>query len=310
MSKTILVTGSSGLVGTAIQKLSLAYSNYNFIFSRSKDCDLTNYEQTNAYFNKERPDIVIHLAACVGGLYKNMNNKVVMLEQNMLINYNVLKCCHNIGVEQCICVLSTCIFPDQTSYPIDETMLHNGPPHGSNDAYAYAKRMMEVHCRAYNEQYGTNFSCVIPCNVYGPNDNFSLDDGHVIPSLIHKCHLARQQGTPFEVRGTGTPLRQFIYSEDLAGLILESVGKLKRENVIFSPEEEFSIKDVATLIAQEYNYVDNMVFNSTYSDGQYKKTASCAKMRSLFPDFKFTPIHIGIQRAVEFFIFENANCRK
>lgn len=309
MTKTVLVTGSSGLVGSAIRKLSPTY-NYNFIFSVSKDCDLTSYEQTNAYFNKERPDIVIHLAACVGGLYKNMNNKVQMLEQNLLINFNVLKCCHNIGVEQCICVLSTCIFPDQTSYPIDESMLHNGPPHSSNDAYAYAKRMMEQHCRAYNEQYGTNYSCVIPCNIYGPNDNFSLDDGHVIPSLIHKCHLAKQKGLPFEVRGTGTPLRQFIYSEDLAKLILESVGKLKRENVIFSPEDEISIKDVATMIAQEYNYVDNMVFNSTYSDGQYKKTASCAKMRSLFPDFKFTPIHIGIQRAVEFFIFENAHCRK
>ena len=309
MTKTVLVTGSSGLVGSAIRKLSPTY-NYNFIFSVSKDCDLTSYEQTNAYFNKERPDIVIHLAACVGGLYKNMNNKVQMLEQNLLINFNVLKCCHNIGVEHCICVLSTCIFPDQTSYPIDETMLHNGPPHCSNDAYAYAKRMMEQHCRAYNEQYGTNYSCVIPCNIYGPNDNFSLDDGHVIPSLIHKCHLAKQQGVPFEVRGTGAPLRQFIYSEDLANLILESIGVLKRENVIIASEDEYSIKDVATLIAQEYNYLDNMVFNSTYSDGQYKKTASCAKMRSLFPDFKFTPIHIGIQRAVEFFIFENAHCRK
>jgi GDP-L-fucose synthase len=311
MIKTILVTGASGLVGNAIQKISPLY-DYKFVFSGSKDCDLTNYEETNAYFKKERPDIVIHLAACVGGLYKNITSKVQMLEHNLLINFNVLKCCHNIGVDECICLLSTCIFPDKTTYPIDETMLHNGPPHCSNSAYAYAKRMIEIHCKAYNEQYGTNYSCIIPCNIYGPNDNFSLEDGHVIPSLIHKCYLAKQQCAPFEVRGTGAPLRQFIFSQDLAILILGSIGRLKREMLIVSPSEEYSIKDVATVIAQEYGYEDNIVFNSIYSDGQYKKTANNTKLLAMFPEFKFTPIEEGIRESVDYFNYNynDPNCRK
>jgi len=188
-NKKILITGSSGLVGNAFRKIAQDYE-YEFIFSTSSDCDLTNYEKTYEYFNLVKPNYVIHLAACVGGLYKNMNFKVDMLEKNLLINFNVLKCCHQVNVDKCICILSTCIFPDNTTYPIDETMLHNGPPHTSNDAYAYAKRMMEIHCRAYNEQYNTNFSCIIPTNIYGPHDNFSLEDGHVIPALIHRCYLA------------------------------------------------------------------------------------------------------------------------
>jgi GDP-L-fucose synthase len=308
--KTVLVTGSFGLVGSAIQRLAHFY-NYKFVFSGSQDCDLTNYKETNDYFNKEKPNIVIHLAACVGGLYKNMNNKVEMLENNLLINFNVIKCCHNIGVERCICVLSTCIFPDKTSYPIDETMLHNGPPHNSNDAYAYAKRMMEVHCRAYNENSKTNYSCIIPTNIYGANDNYSLTDGHVIPSLIHRCHLAKLNGEPFEVRGTGLPIRQFVYSDDLAQLILECINRLTRENIIIAPREEHSIGYVATLIAREYDYEDQIVLNTSFSDGQYKKTANNAKLRNLFPNFRFTEIEDGIRESVIFFKnnYDNPNCR-
>ena len=298
--KKVLVTGSFGLVGSAIQKLAHFY-NYNFVFSGSQECDLTNYKETNDYFNKEMPNIVIHLAACVGGLYKNMNNKVEMLENNLLINFNVIKCCNNIGVERCICILSTCIFPDKTTYPIDETMLHNGPPHNSNDAYAYAKRMMEVHCRAYNEHGNTNYSCIIPTNIYGANDNYSLTDGHVIPSLIHRCHLAKLSGEPFEVRGTGLPIRQFVYSDDLAQLILESINRLTRENMIISPREEHSIGYVATLIAREYDYEDQLVLNTSFSDGQYKKTTNTTKLRKMFPNFRFTEIEDGIRESVLFF---------
>ena len=171
--KTILVTGGSGLVGKAIKSISENYS-YNFIFLSSKDCDLSDYEKTKLLFEKKKPNYVIHLAAYVGGLFKNMNFKVDMLEKNLLINYNVLKCCHDYKVEKVISCLSTCIFPDKTYYPIDETMLHDGPPHNSNDAYAYTKRMLEIHSKAYQEQYGDNFICVIPTNIYGPHDNYSF----------------------------------------------------------------------------------------------------------------------------------------
>jgi GDP-L-fucose synthase len=307
--KTILITGSSGLVGHAFQKIAPDY-NYNFIFSTSSDADLTNYAETKYLFDIIKPHYVIHLAAHVGGLYKNMNFKVEMLEKNLQINMNVLKCAHESKVEKCVCILSTCIFPDKTVYPIDETMLHNGPPHFSNDAYAYAKRIMEVHCRAYNEQYNTNFSCIIPTNIYGPHDNYSLDNGHVIPSLIHKCYLAKEQQIPFEVRGSGAPLRQFIFSEDLAKIIMDCLEILNRENLIVSSTEEYSIKDVAFCIAREFQYEQHIVFNQQFADGQFKKTSSNEKLKHLLPELTFTDIRTGINKSIEFFKENFDLCRK
>lgn len=304
--KIVLITGSSGLVGNAFKKIK---TDYEFVYSSSSDCDLTNYHDTLLHFQKIKPCYVIHLAGQVGGLYKNMNFKVDMLEKNLLMNFNVVKICYELKVEKCICILSTCIFPDKTNYPIDESMLHNGPPHFSNDAYAYAKRMMEIHCRAYNEQYKTNFSCIIPTNVYGPHDNFSLEDGHVLPALIHKCYLAKKNNVPFEVRGSGKPLRQFIYSEDLAKLIIDSLPHLSCESLIIAPEEEYSIREIAQLIASEFDY-DNIVYDTTFADGQFKKTADNTKMKSMHPDFVFCKIHDGIKKAVDFFKENYETCRK
>ena len=152
MSKKLLITGGSGLVGRAINAIKDKYIKHDieFIFSSSSECDLTNYQQTDNYFNKIRPDYVIHLAANVGGLFKNMNNKVKMLEKNVLINYNVLNCCHKYNVSKVISCLSTCIFPDKIEYPIKEDDLHKGPPHSSNDAYSYAKRLLDIHSKAYS----------------------------------------------------------------------------------------------------------------------------------------------------------------
>ena len=127
--KTIVVTGGTGLVGSAIRSIADKYPNYEFTFLSSKSFDLTSLEDTQAMFRTHKPHIVIHLAACVGGLYKNMNNKVEMLEKNLLINFNVVSCAHEFKVEKLVACLSTCIFPDKVTYPIDESMLHDGPPH-------------------------------------------------------------------------------------------------------------------------------------------------------------------------------------
>lgn len=123
-------------------------------------------------------------------------------------------------MKKLVSCLSTCIFPDKTSYPIDETMVHAGPPHTSNEGYAYAKRMIDVMNRAYGEEYGCKFTSIIPTNVYGLHDNFSIEDGHVIPGLMHKCLKAKRAGTPFTIWGSGTPLRQFIWAGDLANLTI------------------------------------------------------------------------------------------
>ena len=169
----ILITGGTGLVGTAISNIKDNY-NYEFIFMSSKDCDLINYNITYKYIKDRKPDVIIHLAAFVGGLYRNMNDKSHMLENNLLMNYNIINICHKLNIKKVISCLSTCIFPDKIEYPIDETMLHMGPPHDSNDVYAYSKRMLEIHSRMYNEHYKDNFVSIIPTNIYGENDFFSL----------------------------------------------------------------------------------------------------------------------------------------
>ena len=307
----ILVTGGTGLIGSAIKKICNNYK-YEFIFLSSKDCNLEDFNETNKLFNKIKPDYVIHLAAYVGGLFKNLKYKVDMLEKNVMINHNVLKCSHIYNVKKVVSCLSTCIFPDKTTYPINENMLHDGPPHKSNDAYAYAKRLLEIQSKSYQEQYNKNFICVIPTNIYGSNDNFSLEDGHCIPSLIHRCYIAKRENKPFKVLGTGKPLRQFIYSEDLAELIIWVLEKYdNKDSIILSVSEndEVSINDVVKEISKCFNYT-NIKYDTSFSDGQYKKTADNNKLIKLYGNYNFTKIDKGIRNTVEWFIKNYDNCRK
>ena len=300
----ILITGGTGLVGHAFKKVSKQKpfkSKHDFIFISSKDCDLTNLSATDSTIKNHATDCVIHLAACVGGLYKNMNQKVDMFEKNVDINTNILKACYKNKISKFIGMLSTCIFPDETTYPINEDMLHNGPPHSSNDAYAYAKRMLDIHCRAYNEQHETNYSCIIPTNIYGDNDNYNIQDAHVLPALIHKCYVAKLNSSPFVVYGTGKPLRQFIYADDLATCILNLIPSLNRENIIISPTQEHTIGQVATCVARAFNYEHALVYDDSYSDGQFKKTADNSKLLDRLGDVNFTDIEQGISNTVKHF---------
>lgn len=315
----ILVTGGSGLVGSAIKAIAVEYTEYCFDFLSSKDCDLTDYNSTKNYFENYKPDYVIHLAAYVGGLFKNMNHKVDMFEKNITINTNVLRVCHEVGVQKVVSCLSTCIFPDKTTYPINEEMLHNGPPHNSNDAYAYAKRMLEVQSKAYQEQYGRNYVCVVPTNIYGEHDNYNLEDSHVIPGLIHRCYLSKKNDQKFVVRGSGKPLRQFIYSKDLAKLmmfILEEYNQ--KDSIILSGDEkdEVSINFIARQIAQNFDYEHCLVYDSSFSDGQFKKTADNTKLRNLlrqsekYNSFQFEDISDGLRKSVDWFIKNYELARK
>jgi GDP-L-fucose synthase len=320
IKKTILVTGGSGLVGSAFKSVSiddnLKYNlKYNFIFLSSSECDLTDYIQTINYFTEVKPNFIIHLAANVGGLFKNMAQPVDMLEKNVLINLNVLKAAHEVSVEKLIACLSTCIFPDKLFFdnPLIETDLHLGPPHDSNSAYAYAKRLLETQCVAYQKQYGDNFICIIPTNIYGPEDNFNLEDAHVIPALIHKCYLAKEKNEYFTISGSGNPLRQFIYSRDLAlaiMLVLENYKKMS--SIIIAPDEtsEVSISYVAQLIAKEFDYEHMLNFDTSKSDGQYKKTVSNDKFRKFTNFFNFTEIDEGLKRTIKWFLLNYPNIRK
>jgi len=312
--KVMLVTGGSGLVGRAVQAMSAidTQAGERWIFVGSKDGDLRSMDATKAMFAKHRPTHVLHLAAFVGGLFRNLKYKVDFYRDNVQMNDNVMECCREYNCKLVSC-LSTCIFPDKTSYPIDETMIHNGPPHKSNEGYAYAKRMLDVMNRCYLDQHGCKFTSVVPTNIYGPHDNFNIQDGHVIPGLIHKCYIAKNTGGDFHIWGSGTPLRQFIYSDDLARLMIWTLRDYAEvEPIILSVGEadEVSIKDVALMIVDAMGFTGNVVFDTDKPDGQYKKTACNDKLMKLKPDFQFTPMKEGIQKAVDWFVANYDTARK
>jgi len=312
----VMVTGGSGLVGMGIRmyiEKSGAKENEKWVYLSSKDGDLRDRKQTEAIFEKFKPTHVIHLAAKVGGLFANMAQKVEFFRENILINDNIMECSRIFKVKKLVSMLSTCIFPDKTSYPIDETMLHNGAPHSSNEGYAYAKRLIDTMNRAYAEQYNCNFTSIIPTNVFGPHDNFSIQNGHVIPGLIHKCHLAKQNKTPFNIWGSGTPLRQFIYSLDLAELTVWVMREYHLpEPITLSVDEEaeVSIKDVALSVAKAMKFEGEIIFDKDKADGQFKKTACNKKLRKYRPDYKFVSIEEGLQKSVDWFVENYETARK
>lgn len=309
--KNIMVTGGNGLLGYALKE-AIALEpkiGYQFTFVDIDDADLCKIDQTRDLFSRIKPTGVIHLAAEVGGLYKNMANGVEMFEHNLLMNMHVMQCCKEFGVEKLISCLSTCAFPEptlsnQVSLPIDETMIHMGPPHPSNEAYAYAKRMVDVQSRYYRKQYGCNFITLAPTNIFGPNDNYVYNQSHVIPSLIRKCHDAMVSGQDFVVWGSGKPLRQFIYSLDLAKLFIWAYFNYDEESpLILAPDAnaELSIGEVAQHIAGAFNLNRSLVFDLSYSDGQFKRTVSNRKLAALNPSFEFTPISKAIESSVSWF---------
>jgi GDP-L-fucose synthase len=205
----------------------------------------------------------------------------------------------------CDCLLS--------SLPRSSTLRSNGPPHHSNEAYAYAKRMIDVQNRAYSRQYGSLFTSVVPTNVYGAHDNYHIEDSHVIPGLVHKVYLAKRDNTPLTVWGSGSPLRQFIYSRDLAALFLWTMRSYDdAAPIILSVDEEaeISIRELVALIVKAMDFKGEVVFDTTKADGQYKKTASNKKLRTLHPTFKFTPIEEGIKESVDWFVANYETLRK
>lgn len=313
--KIIIVTGGSGLVGRGIRSVVEADPNPDetWVFLSSKDGDLLDRKSTRAIFDKHRPTHVVHLAAKVGGLFHNMRANLDFFRDNMAMNDNVLSVSHQFGVRKVVSCLSTCIFPDKTTYPIDETMVHSGPPHDSNFGYSYAKRMIDVMNRGYREQHGATFTSVVPCNVFGPHDNFNIQDGHVIPGLVHKAYLAQRDGTPFEIWGTGKPLRQFIYSLDLARLFVWALREYEEADpLILSVDEadEVSIEAVSRMVLEASDFKGEVKFLTDKADGQFKKTASNGKLRRYLPDFEFTPTEVAVRETVQWFRDNYESARK
>jgi len=294
MENKILVTGGNGLVGSE-------FIGDHYFKPSSKSYDLRKTEDANRLMLKQF-DGIIHCAAKVGGIGGNMNFKGEFFYDNIMMNTNVIEGARMSGVKNLVAFLSTCVFPDNVEYPLTESKIHLGPPHFSNDAYAYAKRMADIQIRSYKEQYGLNYKSVIPTNIYGPNDNYDVVNGHVIPSLIHKCYLARENNTDFEIWGTGKPLREFIFSRDVSKLtewVLENYNE--SEPIILSTSEEISIKDVVGIIVEVMNFRGNVTWNTDKPNGQFRKPSNNLKIKSYLPDFKFTPLYEGLKETIEYF---------
>lgn len=291
--KTI-VTGGEGLIGSEFN---------NTIKISRKDYDLTDNNSVVKLFETFRPEAVVHTAAKVGGVLANMNFKADFFYENILMNTNVIHNAKKFGVKKLICFLSTCVFPDKVDYPLNESKIHLGPPHFSNDAYAYAKRMSDIQIKSYNEQFGTNFFCVIPTNVYGPKDNYNLENSHVLPAIIHKCYLAKKNGTELELWGDGSPLREFIFSKDVSKicerLLVDYEGT---EPIILSTSEEISIKEIANMVAKIMGYKKQIKWNTSKPSGQLRKPSDNTKLKSVLKDFKFTSIEDGLQETIEYFV--------
>ena len=310
-----LLTGANGLVGSTIEAdvkvCGRKHTIPNYKEHKRRWLDLRNPRETYNLFLETKPTHVIHTAARVGGLGANMNYMGEFFYDNMQINLNVLEAARRTGVEKVVSFLSTCIYPADIEYPLVESKVHDGEPHSSNFGYAYAKRMLEVQGRAYEEQYGMKHTCIIPTNIYGPNDNFDLENSHVLPALIHKCYLAKKNKTDLVVWGSGKPLREFIYSEDvgeLTQMILEREGG--SHMFILSSGEEISIKGLVELVVKAMKFKGKVVFDDSKPDGQYRKPTSGLLLETAFPKYKFTPLKKGIKKTVEWFIDNYEGCRK
>ena len=295
MKNKILVTGGYGLVGTE-------FAEKKYVKPTSMDVDFRITSEVNTLIGLNDFDGIIHCAAKVGGVGGNMKYKGEFFYDNIMMNTNVIESAKRFGIKKLVAFLSTCVFPDKVEYPLTESKIHLGPPHFSNDAYAYAKRMADVQIRSYKEQYGLNYTSVIPTNIYGPNDNYNIENGHVIPSLIHKCYLARENKTDFTIWGSGKPLREFIFSKDVSRLtewVLENYEE--NEPIILSTSDEIKIKDVVDIIVELMNYKGNVVWDKDKPDGQYRKPSDNTKIKKYLPDFKFTPLYDGLKETIEYF---------
>ena len=291
----ILVTGGSGLVGKHLQDILP-----DAIYVSSKDCDLTQNYDVHRLMYKERPDAVIHLAARVGGILDNINYPVDYLEENIMINTNVLRKCHQFGVERVISILSTCIYPDIVdTYPMTEEILFNGPPPPDNFAYAMSKRCMATQIDSYKKQYNKQWSYLIPCNLYGEHDKYEEHHSHFVSALIKKIHEAKDS---VEIWGTGKPLRQFMYAGDLARVIKYMIDNDVVDNFNVAPDYVHSIEEITKIGMESCGKGDlNIVYDNTKPDGQYRKDVDSSKLISVMKDFKFTSLEEGIRRVYDNF---------
>jgi GDP-L-fucose synthase len=311
--KKIFIAGHKGLVGSALSSTFKAAGYCDIITRDRKELDLTNQKAVDQFFKNERPDWVLLAAAKVGGIHGNSTYPVEYLIENLNIQNNVITSAHNHETEKLLFLGSSCIYPKNCPQPIKEEYLLTDKLEPTNEPYALAKICGIKLCSAMNRQYGKNFISVMPSNLYGPNDNYHNENAHVLPMLIRRFHehkLANKKQVT--VWGTGKPMREFLYSLDLAEACLHLMEKYNAEEVgeiiNIGTGKDVSIRELAETLKEIIGYQGELVFDSSKPDGTKRKVVDTSKINSLGWNSR-TSLKAGIELVYSDFI-NNTNLRK
>lgn len=299
------IFGASGLLGSEL--LLTRDSTTTVYCPTSGGVDLESLIPTS-----DHNDVWFNCAAKVGGVQANIEQVSDFYNINSRINNNVFEGAHLKNVSKLVSVMSTCIYPDSqyVKYPLSEDQLHSGPPHLSNFGYAYAKRMIDVQSRAYRQQHGCNYVTVIPNNLYGLRDNYDVNNGHVIPSLIRKFYEAKRDGTEVIIWGTGNPMREFTYAKDAAKIMWWIASHYDGSTPVnIGCTNEISIGDLAKLVGKIIGFKGKIKFDKNKPDGQLRKPSSNKKLRDLGCDISYTSLEQGLTETIEYFHKKYPNLR-
>jgi GDP-L-fucose synthase len=282
-SSKIYVAGHNGMVGSAIVRKLRSSGFDNLLLRPRQELDLTDQPLVRTFLQSERPDFIFIAAAKVGGIHANNTYRADFIYQNLMIEANLINAANLAGVERLLFLGSSCIYPRDCPQPIKEEYLLTGPLEETNEPYGIAKIAGIKLCESYNRQYGTRYFCVMPTNLYGPNDNYDLVSSHVLPALIRKAHEAKLRGDQeIVVWGTGAPRREFLHVDDLADACVFMMERDIGDGLYnIGSGEEVTIRELALIVTQEVGFSGRLVFDKSKPDGTPRKLLDCAKLNRL-----------------------------
>lgn len=279
----IYVAGHRGMVGSALVRKLQEAGYENLLMRTSSELDLTNQQAVHHFFQEERPDYVFLAAAKVGGIHANNTYRAQFIYENMMMEANVIHAAHEAEVTKLMFLGSSCIYPKMAPQPLKEEYLLTGLLEHTNEPYAIAKIAGIKLCEAYRDQYGSDFISVMPTNLYGPNDNYDLNNSHVLPALLRKFHEAKVDGKPFvEVWGSGSPMREFLHVDDLADACLYLMDNYSDPELVnIGTGTDLTIKELAEMIKDVVGYEGELKWDSSKPDGTPRKLMDVSKLHSL-----------------------------
>lgn len=283
LDQRVFVAGHRGMVGAAITR-ELHRRGYQHVLTRNRtELDLENQNQVHRFFSTTPVDVVYLAAAKVGGILANQNHPVDFLYKNLMIQCNVIRAAYAAGVRKLLFLGSSCIYPREAPQPIREDALLTGPLEATNEPYAIAKIAGLKLCEAYQREYGARFICAMPTNLYGPHDNYDLHSSHVLPALIRKFHEGREAGQEsVTIWGTGTPLREFLYVDDLAKGCVMLMEHPDAEGIYnIGAGKDISIAELAALVARVVGYQGRIVYDTSKPDGTPRKLMDSSRVQAL-----------------------------